>query len=160
MKRNERPIDEKTNSKPWEVVWEYLPDTLINLTSATLIWLFGVLVYLPAASEIGLTGLGLLCSLIILLSFLFFLFKALKDMPRLLESTSTILAFKWLAIRKKKVVEKDVERSRNWILRGLYILSVVIGLLLLSPLLSGISLSLTGLAVITALLLITWFVLI
>lgn len=159
MKRKLNLQEKKALSKLADMIEEYLPDSLINLSFAALVWLFGVLVYLPAAAKIDPFGLEIICSLIILLVFSTFLFRGLKTLPKLLESTSTVLAYKWLDIRKKKLTESDVEKTRSWMYQLLNIIVVVIGFMFLSPLLSGINPSINGLAFIIALFFIMWIIL-
>ena len=71
---------------------EQLPNTLTNISTAVLIWLFGALVFLPAAYRIAPRELPLACSLILLTGFSIFVFRAFGGLRLLLDATSDVLA--------------------------------------------------------------------
>jgi len=132
---------------------EHLPDTLINLFVALLIWLFGILVFLPAAYSISPRGLPLLCSLIILVGFSLFIFRSFDGLQPLLNSTSDFLAYVYIRRRNAKV---QVERLKTASRSISYIITVLILYLLYSPFLVAIHPALNGLVLIPIILWIFW----
>ena len=132
---------------------EHLPSTLINLFTAVLIWLFGALVFLPAAYRITPKGLPLACSLILLIGFSIFVFKAFGGLRLLLESTSDVLAYEYMRWRKAKI---PVERLKIVVRCIIYVVAALILYLLYSPFLVAIHPSLSGLVLITIVLWIFW----
>ncbi|MCK4320159.1 hypothetical protein KAW11_00945, partial [Candidatus Bathyarchaeota archaeon] len=58
-----------------DVVKEHLPNTFTNFSTAVLIWLFGVLVYLPLAHRIESIEVPLICGLTVLIGFSVFVFR-------------------------------------------------------------------------------------
>lgn len=123
-----------------------LPDTLTNLLTAALIWLFGVLVYLPAAGRITPVGLPLACALILLAAFSVFIFKAFGGLRLLLEAASDILARRYMKWRKE--TEMPMERLRAMARCAVFIATALILYALYSPFLSAIHPSLAGLVLI------------
>ena len=132
---------------------EHLPDTLINLFVALLIWLFGILVFLPAAYSISPRGLPLLCSLIILVGFSLFIFRSFDGLQPLLNSTSDFLAYVYIRRRNAKV---QVERLKTASRSISYIITVLILYLLYSHFLVAIHPALNGLVLIPIILWIFW----
>jgi len=132
---------------------EHLPDTLINLFVALLIWLFGILVFLPAAYSISPRGLPLLCSLIILVGFSLFIFRSFDGLQPLLNSTSDFLAYVYIRRRNAKV---QVERLKTASRSISYIITALILYLLYSPFLVAIHPALNGLVLIPIILWIFW----
>jgi len=132
---------------------EHLPDTLINLFVALLIWLFGILVFLPAAYSISPRGLPLLCSLIILVGFSIFIFRSFDGLQPLLNSTSDFLAYVYIRRRNAKV---QVERLKTASRSISYIITALILYLLYSPFLVAIHPALNGLVLIPIILWIFW----
>ncbi|HDJ04601.1 MAG TPA: hypothetical protein ENF85_01245 [Candidatus Bathyarchaeota archaeon] len=80
------------------------------------------------------------CSLIILLGFSFFLFKASRGLRDVLDAASEVLAYKWVRRRRRSRLE-EVERK---VRAALYSATIVIFYLLYSPLLAGIHPSING----------------
>ena len=132
---------------------EHLPDTLINLFVALLIWLFGILVFLPAAYSISPRGLPLLCSLIILVGFSLFIFRSFDGLQSLLNSTSDFLAYVYIRRRNAKV---HVERLKTASRSISYVITALILYLLYSPFLVAIHPALNGLVLIPIILWIFW----
>lgn len=132
---------------------EHLPDTLINLFVALLIWLFGILVFLPAAYSISPRGLTLLCSLIILVGFSIFIFRSFDGLQPLLNSTSDFLAYVYIRRRNAKV---QVERLKTASRSISYVITALILYLLYSPFLVAIHPALNGLVLIPIILWIFW----
>jgi len=132
---------------------EHLPSTLINLSAAVLIWLFGALVFLPAAYMIAPRGLPLACSLILLIGFSVFIFKAFSGLRLLLEATSDVLAYEYIRRRKTKI---PIERLKTVVRCIIYVVATLILYALYSPFLAAIHPSLSGLVLITIVLWIFW----
>lgn len=126
------------------IVREHLPNTLINLFAAVLIWLFGALVFLPAASRIAPVALPLACSLILLIGFSIFIFKSFCGLRVLLETASDVLAYEYL----RKKTEIPVERLRVLVKHIVYVVAILILYALYSPFLAAIHPSLAGLVLI------------
>jgi len=137
----------KANLKRDLVVGKILPEIAVNLSAALLIWLFGVLVFIPIALGIDPAGLLLPCSLIILLGFSFFLFRGSRGLRDVLDAASEVLAYKWARRRRSRL--EDVERK---VRAALYSATILIFYLLYSPLLAGIHPSINGVAVILVIL--------
>jgi hypothetical protein len=132
---------------------EHLPNTLLNSFIALLIWLFGVLVFLPLAYSISPRGLPLICSLIILTGFSIFIFRTFDDLRPLLDSTSGFLAYIYIRKRKAKV---SGERLKTVGRHASYVITAIILYLLYSPLLLAIQPALNGLVLIPVILWIFW----
>ena len=123
---------------------EHLPNTLINLSVAALIWLFGALVFLPVASRISPEVLPLACALILLIGFSIFIFRAFGGLRVLLGAAAGVLAYEYLRRR----TEIPVERLRVVVRCIVYIVAVLIVYALYSPFLAAIHPSLAGLTLI------------
>ena len=137
---------------------ENLPEIVVNLSASALIWLFGVLVFLPMAKEIDPKGLSILISLIILLAFSFFLFKCSRDAGKVLEATSDILTDEW--IQRRNVEEQNLKkRTKKRIKVALKASTIVLIYLFYSPLLATIHPSINGIGIIITILGILWIVL-
>ena len=132
---------------------EHLPATLMNIFMALLIWLFGILVFLPAAYSIAPRGLPLLCSLIILVGFSLFVFRSFDGLRPLLNSTSDFLAYVYIRRRNAKV---QVERLKTASRPIIYVITALILYLLYSPFLVVIHPALNGLVLIPIILWIFW----
>lgn len=132
---------------------EHLPSTLINLSTAALIWLFGALVFLPAAYRIEPRGVPLACSLILLIGFSIFVFKALGGLRLLLESTSDVLAYEYMRRRKAKF---PIEKLKTVIKCIIFAVAALILYALYSSFLAAIHPSLSGLVLILVVLWIFW----
>jgi len=147
-------MDEKeTQEKLISVARDRLPSTLSNIFTALLIWLFGILVFLPAAYSISPQGLPLLCSLIILVGFSLFIFRSFDGLRPLLNSTSDFLAYVYIRRRNSKV---QVERLKTGSRSVSYVITALILYLLYSPFLVAIHPALNGLVLIPIILWISW----
>ena len=124
---------------------EQLPNTLTNLSAAVLIWLFGALVFLPAAYRIAPRQLPLACSLIILTGFSIFVFRAFAGLRLLLDATSDVLAYEYAQKRTSKI---SIERLKTMVECLIYVVAVLILYALYSPFLAAIHPSLSGLVLI------------
>jgi hypothetical protein len=132
---------------------EHLPGTLLNSFVALLIWLFGVLVFLPLAYSISPGGLPLICCLIILMGFSIFIFRAFSGLRPLLDSTSDFLAYVYMQKRKAKIHVKRLKTTGRY---TSYVITALILYLLYSPLLAAIHPALNGLVLIPVILWILW----
>lgn len=147
-------MDEKeTREKLISVAKDLLPNTLSNIFTALLIWLFGILVFLPAAYSISPQGLPLLCSLIILVGFSLFVFRSFDGLRPLLNSTSDFLAYVYIRRRNSKV---QVERLKTGSRSVSYVITALFLYLLYSPFLVAIHPALNGLVLIPIILWISW----
>jgi hypothetical protein len=101
--------------------------TLHLLLSAMLIWLFGVLVFIPMASSIGWDA-ELVCTLIVLVSFTILISRAISGFKILIDAFSVFPARKYL-IKRGLAKENAIVVSKQI----LYILSIVVLYLLYFP---------------------------
>lgn len=139
-----------------DAVSVYLPEALINLSFSGLVWLFGVLVFLPLAIKIDPSGLTIICSLIVLSAYSASLFKAYKPLKEIINAGARVLAFEWLQFRKKSETEKSLEQTRNWIIHILYVSTFLGAFLFASPLLNAVNPSINGIAFIILLFIVFW----
>lgn len=135
-------------------VRKHLPGTSIDFSTAGLIWLFGVLVYLPLAHRIEPIGFPLICGLTLLIGFSFFVFRGFGGLRRLLDATSDVLAYDYRRRRKKAKV--SMEGLSAGVRCAIYVIAVLIIYALYSPLLAAIHPSLSGLTLIPIILWIFW----
>jgi hypothetical protein len=145
--------EREARDKLVSVAREHLPNTLINLFTAMLIWLFGALVFLPAAYRIAPSGLPLACGLILLAAFSIFIFKALTGLRPLLEATSHVLAYEYTRRRKTKL---PLQRLKTVAKCLIHVATALILYALYSPFLATIHPSLNGLVLTTIVLWICW----
>ena len=145
--------ERQARDKLISVAREHLPRTLINLSTAVLIWLFGVLVFLPAAYQIAPRELSLACGLILLAGFSIFIFKAFGGLRLLLESTPDVLAYEYIRRRKAKI---SVERLKVVVKCTIHVVATLTLYVLYSPFLAVIHPSLSGLVLVTIVLWIFW----
>jgi len=142
----------RPRSKKAATAEEPLPEITINLSAATLTWLFGVLVFLPIAVRIDPVGLPILISLIILSAFSFFLIKGSKGLRNVLDAASDVLAYEWMRRRKTKKEKALKERAKRRIKVALHVATLVIVYLLYSPLLATIHPAINGIAIVITIL--------
>jgi len=115
-----------------------------------LIWLFGVLVFLPLADEIDPRGLSVLVSLVVFSAFTVFLAKSLKGLRMVLDVASTRL---WDGLGKKRGMNQKDTRK---LLRATILVAIY---LLYSPLLARFHSSINGIVIIITLLGVFWTIL-
>lgn len=137
-----------------DVVKENLPGTFTKLSIAILVWLFGTLVFLPAAHRIDPTRTPLICGLIVLIGFSIFLFGAVGGLRRLLDATSSFLAGEYRKSRQKPMF--SLQQSKVGINCILYVVVTIIIYALYWPLLRALHTSLAGLVFILVFLWISW----
>jgi len=130
-------------------------DGIVSLSTATLVWLFGVLVFLPLAEDIDPGGLPILVSLVVFVAFTVFLVRGLKDFSNLIDTASETMV-------KRLIRRKRRDRTRRMRIRiriALEAASIAVIYLLYSPMLSRIHPSVNGIGTIIALLGIGWILL-
>ncbi len=132
---------------------EQLPSTLTNIFTAVLIWLFGALVFLPAAYRIAPMELPLACSIILLTGFSIFVFRAFDGFWLLLGATSDVLIYKYARNGTAKI---SMERLKTIVGCLIYVVVVLILYAMYSPFLVAIHPSLSGLVLIPIVLWIFW----
>jgi hypothetical protein len=133
---------------------KHLSDVLVYLFVALLIWLFGTLVFLPAANQILPQRIPLATSLVILVAFNIFIVKAFNsELVPLLDSASDVLAYEYRNWRKSKT---SIKKLQPTVVNIVYVLFILILYLLYSPLLITIHPSLNGLVLIPIILWIMW----
>lgn len=145
--------EKEARDKFISIAREHLPSTLINLSTAVLIWLFGALVFLPAAYRIEPRGVPLACSLILLVGFSIFVFKAFGGLRLLLGSTSDVLVYEYMRRRKAEI---PIEKLKTVVRCVIYVVAALILYALYSPFLAAIHPSLSGLVLILIVLWIFW----
>lgn len=117
-----------------------------NLLAALLIWLFGVLVFIPIADTIN-AQTKLFVNLIIFIPFTILLFKAVPKVKRLLEIFAVVL------VRKFKFMEGVKEDDRIVVFKKLlYIVFIIVTYLFYFPLLNNFHPAINGIVLIVALL--------
>ena len=133
---------------------EHLPATLMNIFVALLIWLFGELVFLPAAYQISSRGTPLVVSMIILIGFTIFVIRAFNSgLLLLLDSLSNVLSYEYKNWRKSRLtIDKLQKVAKN----SVYVIAVLTFYLLYSPFLVAIHPALNGLVLIPIILWIFW----
>jgi len=144
--------DSGTHHKQAATTREPFPEIAVNLSVAALIWLFGVLVFIPMAVRIDSAGLPVLISLIILSSFSFFFLKGFKGLGSVLGSVSTVLAYEWTRRRKGKKEKNLTERTKRRFKVALHVATIIIVYLVYSPLLAMMHPSINGIAIILSIL--------
>jgi hypothetical protein len=133
---------------------EYLPNVVTNLFVAFLIWLFGVLVFLPAANQILPQRIPLAVTLVILIGFTIFVARAINNgLSKLLDSASNVMAYDYINWRKTQF---SIEKLRPTIKSIIITVTLLTFYLLYSPLLITIHPSLNGLVLIPIVLWILW----
>lgn len=127
-------------------------DSTVCLSTAALVWLFGVLVFLPLAEDINPDRLPRLLSLTVFLAFSIFLVRGLKGFSIFLDAASKSIASE--LAQRGKLEETDIKEKR--IRAALEAASLVVIYLLYSPLLLSFHPSINGIAIILTLLAILW----
>jgi hypothetical protein len=120
----------------------YGAKTLHLLLSAMLIWLFGVLVFIPMASSIG-SNAESVCTLILLVAFTLLVSRAISGLKTLIDSFSVFPARKYL-IKRGLTKENAVFVSKQI----LYMLSIVLLYLLYFPFLVHLNAAFSGIVLI------------
>jgi hypothetical protein len=126
----------------------YGANTLHLLLSAMLIWLFGVLVFIPLASSIGWNA-ELVCTLIVLVAFTLLVSRAISGFKILIDAFSVFPARKYL-IKRGLAKDNAVVASKQI----LYMLSIVILYLLYFPFLVRLHPAFSGIILVLVLILV------
>jgi hypothetical protein len=116
--------------------------TLHLVLAAALIWLFGVLVFIPTAAEIG-ANTELLVTLIILAAFTTLYLQALPGTKDLIDAFAVFPARKYLT--KKGIPKENAIAASKQLL---YIVAIIIGYLLYLPFLARLHPALNGITLI------------
>jgi hypothetical protein len=133
---------------------DQISDMAVNLAAAILVWLFGILVFLPIADRIDPTSLKILCSLIIFVSISVFISRSIKGLETFIETSSTTMA----------QIYQEKRKNTKWSLKQLQVgmqnlirtVIIFLSLSLYTPLLTAINPSLTGIALILTILYLIW----
>jgi hypothetical protein len=149
--------EKEAREKLQSVTKEHLPNVVTNLFVAFLIWLFGVLVFLPAANQILPQRIPLAVSLVILIGFTIFVVRAISNgLPSLMNSASNVMAYDY---KNWKKTQFSIEKLQPTI-KSIFVAVVLLTLYLLySPLLITVHPSLNGLVLIPIVLWILWMTL-
>ena len=144
-------VEEVTNFK--QALRLYGAKTFHLLLSSMLIWLFGVLVFIPMASSIGWNS-ELVCTLIVLVAFTILLSRAISGFKKLIDAFSVFPARKYL-IKRGLTKEAAVVVSKQFF----YMLSIVILYLLYFPFLVRLHPAFSGIVLIFAVIFVFFLVL-
>lgn len=131
----------------------YGAKTLHTLLSAFLIWLFGILVFIPLASSLNWQT-TVFCTLIFFITFTILILRALPSLKKLIDAFSILPA-------KRYCLKKGVSYENSTVLfRHLfYIILIVIFYLLYFPFLANFHPSISGIVLILALIWIFFLIL-
>ena len=147
-KRKEQEIDEVIRC-----LKTYGPATFHVLLVALLIWLFGVLVFIPIANSINRMT-GLFCSLVIFVAFTILIYKSFPGFKKTIDAFSALLAKKYVK-RLKIKLEESMILFKN----AAYIVFTLILYCFYLPLLSNLHPAVSGIVLILILLWILFLVL-
>jgi len=131
----------------------YVQNSLPLMLAAMLVWLFGVLVFIPIAASIG-ENAELVCTLIILVAFTFFMSKSIISLKNLIDAFSVFPARKIL-IKRELTKENAIVVSKQI----LYMLLIVFLYLLYFPLLVAINPAFNGIVLILTIILVFYIAL-
>jgi hypothetical protein len=146
--------EKESREKLFSLSKKHLSKVLISLFTAFLIWLFGILVFIPFAQQILPQRIPLAISLTIFVAFSFFIKKSYDNgLLKLLDSTSDVLAYEYKNWKKS---ETSIQKLKPIIHNIVYVLTVILLYLLYSPLLTIIHPALNGLVMIPIILWIMW----
>lgn len=124
----------------------YGPATFHVLLAALLIWLFGVLVFIPIAKSINRIT-GLFCSLVIFVAFSILIYKSISGFQKTIDAFSALLAKKYVK-RLKIKLEQSITLFKN----AAYIIFTLILYLFYLPLLINLHPAVSGIVLILILL--------
>ncbi|AIJ05580.1 hypothetical protein JH146_0732 [Methanocaldococcus bathoardescens] len=144
-------IAEKTFKEGILKLKENIPQIIINLVIAGLIWIFGVLIFIPLADMLGnpnlfgLTALKPIISAIIGIALVIVLLKITKDFGELMDGVADIIASK---LAGNRVNDEKLKKYRRG-LRGLaYLIVAIIAYLFFLPIMAGITPVVAGIVLI------------
>jgi hypothetical protein len=121
------------------------PATFHNFLAALLIWLFGVLVFIPLANSLNWQT-GLLCSLVVFTAFTIFMYQAILGFKKLIDAFSFLPAKKYYL--RWEIKREDVLTLFRYIF---YIIFALIVYALYFPFLTGFHFAISGIALIVIL---------
>lgn len=121
------------------------PATFHNFLTALLIWLFGVLVFMPLAKSLNWQT-ELLCSLVVFTAFTIFMYRAARGFKKLVDMFSFIPARKYGL--KRGINQEDALTLFRYIF---YIISVLIVYVLYFPFLTSFHFAISGIFLIVIL---------
>lgn len=147
-KRKEQEIDEVIRC-----LKIYGPATFHVLLVALLIWLFGVLVFIPMANSINRIT-GFFCSLVIFVAFSILIYKSISGFQKTIDAFSALLAKKYVKRLKIKI-----EESMTLFKNAASVIFTLILYLLYLPLLINLHPAISGIVLILILLWILFLVL-
>jgi hypothetical protein len=121
------------------------PVTFHNFLAALLVWLFGVLVFIPIASSINWQT-RLLCSLIVFVAFTVFMYRATLGFKKLIDAFSFFPA-------RKYGLKRGIDRENSLTLfrYALYIIFTLIVYALYFPFLTSFHFAISGIVFIVIL---------
>jgi hypothetical protein len=128
-----------------ECLKTYGAKTLHNLLSAFLIWLFGILVFIPLASSLNWQT-TVFCTLIFFIAFTLLILRALPGLKKMIDAFSIFPARRY-GLKKGLNYKNSVMLFRHL----LYIISSVILYLLYFPFLANFHPSISGIVLILVL---------
>ncbi|WP_292393651.1 hypothetical protein [Methanoculleus sp. UBA303] len=141
-------------------IYDSLPKIAVGLAIAFLIWIFGVLIFLPLAKVLGnpflfgLIGLDSLISAIILVALVIVVFGIFREV---LDVTDALAGYVTGAYSRGETPDEQVERYRL-AFRGIaYVLLAVIAFLFFLPFIAGIFPVLAGIILV---ILVLWAILV
>jgi hypothetical protein len=133
---------------------EKLPSIATNFFAAILVWLFGVLVFIPAAKQILPQRIPLATSVIVLIGFTIFIIRTIDNgLTSLVKSVASVISFKYREWRNSKISVTQLHVAFKHVL---YIAVTLLIYLLYSPFLITINPALNGLVLIPLILWIMW----
>lgn len=141
-------------------MYDSIPKIIVGVAIAFLIWLFGVLIFLPLARMLGdpflfgLIGFASLISGIILIALVIIFFGIFKEV---LDVTDAFAGYAAAAYSRSETSDEKVERYRG-AFRGIaYVLVAVFAFLFFLPFLAGIIPVLAGIVLV---ILVLWAILV
>jgi hypothetical protein len=148
--------EEEAKNNLNQALAKHLPSVATNFIAALIIWLFGVLVFIPAAKQILPQRIPLATSLIILIGFTIFVVRAINGgLPTLIKSTSNLVSFNYKNWKNPKISVTDLQIAFKHMF---YIAVTVLIYLLYSPFLITINPALNGLTLIPIILWMMWII--
>ncbi|CAB3287994.1 conserved membrane protein of unknown function [Methanocaldococcus lauensis] len=130
---------------------ENVPQIVISLVVAGLIWLFGVLVFIPIADMLGnpylfgLTALKPIISAIVFIALAYVFLKIVKDFGELMDGVADIIASK---LAKERITDDKLKRYRRGLRALAYLIVAIIAYLFFLPIMAGMSPVIAGIVLV------------
>lgn len=121
------------------------PATFHNFLTAIIIWLFGILVFIPLANSLNWQT-GLLCSLVVFTAFTIFMFRAVLGFKKLIDAFSFFPARKYGS--KRGINQEDALTLFKYVF---YVIFVLIVYALYFPFLTSFHFAISGIVLIVIL---------